>query len=852
MKVSDTGFIVLPLSLRLTKFPGFNKNRKTMKQQIPWKKILPHVCAVVLFALLSLAYFGPVVFGDKSMGQGDVYSWTGQQKENARCVEETGSGTDWTNVSFGGMPTVGSEGYNVYNRIFHKVVMGGLPRTTAGILFFYMVGVYILLCVLGCSPWLAVMGAAAYALSTYNIVIIDAGHANKCWAMACMAPILAGVILSFRGRYLWGCLLILVFAGLHIMYSHQQITYYLLIMLVAMAVAYAVQAFRQKSLGRFWKGGVLAVAMAIVSILPSLGGWLVTYDYSKETMRGGAVLKENPQGENEGTGLDIDYAFQWSYGKMESFTVLVPGLYGGSSHYKLSENAETYQLLRSSGQTAFAENAPLYWGDQPFTSGPVYVGAVICFLFILGLFVVKGPDKWWLLAVTVISFLLSWGRHLPWLNDFLFYHLPLYNRFRTPSMALVIAELSMVVLAALAVKTLLEDKTQREKFRKDFFYAWGITGGLALFFVLFGKGMFDFSSAADAQYPDWLSEALRADRAGLLVNNALHSLVFILLAGLAVGAYMKAKIKDTALTCLLAFLVVVDLWVIDRHYVGPQNFHPRRSVRAVIPTEADKLILADPDPNFRVFNATVNTFNDASTSNFHKSIGGYSPMKLRRYQDIIDFHFSQGINVKVLNMLNTKYFIVPDRNGQAMVQRNVSALGNAWFVDSVRWVGSPDEEIRALYDFDPSRTAVIDREWEERVGSSSAIYPRLDSLSTVRLVEYRPNYLKYEYASTAARPLVFSEVYHKTWKAFVDGTEVPLYRVDYILRALSAPAGDHVVELKCRNRVKAVSGILSNAGSVLSGMVILLIAGLLIRKARKGSLSGEEKASWQCKKGNKV
>ncbi|MDE7357579.1 MAG: hypothetical protein K2M74_03995, partial [Bacteroidales bacterium] len=359
----------------------------------------------------------------------------------------------------------------------------------------------------------------------------------------------------------------------------------------------------------------------------------------------------------------------------ESFTALIPGFYGGSSHYALSENSETYKLLRPSGQAAFAKNAPMYWGDQPFTSGPVYMGAIICFLFILGLFIVKGPDKWWLLAVTILSFMLSWGRHLSWFNDFLFYHLPLYNRFRTPSMALVIAELSMVVLACLAVKTLVQDASQRDKFKKDLWYAWGIAGGLALFFALFGKSMFAFEAASDGSFPDWLVEALRADRASLLAGNAWHAFLFIALAAGSLWLYMRGKLKPVAASVLLAAFTIVDLWMIDRHYVGEQNFYPKRKIRAVIPSDADRLILQDTDPNYRVFNATVNTFNENGTSNFHKSIGGYSPMKMRRYQDIIDFHFSRGINVKVLNMLATRYFIVPDASGQPTVQRNVAALG---------------------------------------------------------------------------------------------------------------------------------------------------------------------------------
>lgn len=794
--------------------------------------------AVLMFFILSFLYFAPVVLGEKDMGQGDVHSWYGAHQEARLCYEQTGERTDWSNVAFSGMPTVGSEGTNLYNKFFPRVMMGGLPVLNAGILFFYMIGVYILLCVLGCTPWLSVIGAIAYAFATYNVVIIDAGHVNKCWAMATMAPILAGVILCFKGKYLWGALLTLVFTGMHVMYSHQQITYYLLIMLVVLAIAYGIDAYRQKQMKTFWKGGVLALGMAVVSLLPSLGGWLVTYDYSKDTMRGGAVLRQNPQGENEGTGLDRDYAFQWSYGKMESFTLLIPQFYGGSSHYAMPDDSETNLLLRQSGQQASV--LPMYWGDQPFTSGPVYVGAIICLLFILGLFVVKGPVKWWLLVVTVISLVLSWGRHLAWLNDFLFDYLPLYNRFRTPSMALIIAELSMIILAVLALKVLFSESRGSLRCKKDLFYAVGITGGICLIFALFGRSMFGFSAVGDVQYPQLLQDSLRADRASLLVSSAWRSLVFVLLAGILLWLHMKKSVKDMVAVGLLAGLVFADMWTIDRKYVGEQNFYPKRAARAVIPNEADMMILNDPelkvhpDPDYRVFNATVNTFNDASTSNFHKSIGGYSPMKLRRYQDVIDYHFDfqKGVNFRVLNMLNTRYFIVPDRQGNPVVQRNVSALGHAWFVDSVRWVDSPDEEILALYDFDPAETAVIDTVWRKQVGSSAAVYPA-DTVSWVRLTDYQPNHLKYEYFSSVGRPLVFSEVYHKTWRAYVDGKEVPLYQVNYILRGLTAPSGKHVVELRCRNEIKAVSGWMTNLGSLVNGLLILVLIALLVRNSWK-------------------
>lgn len=798
------------------------------------KKNLVHVWAILIFMILSVAYFAPVVFQGKSMGQGDVHSWRGTQQENQECYEKTGEYSHWSNMLFGGMPNVGSDGYNVYNKVFPRIVTGGLPMLNAGALFFYMLGVYILLCVMGCTSWLSVMGAIAYAFATYNIVILDAGHVNKAWAMACMAPVIAGVILCFRGKYLWGGIVTLIFTGMHIMFSHQQITYYLLIMLLAMAIAYGIQAARRKEMKSFLKGGFLAVGFAVISMLPSLGGWLVTYDYSKDTMRGGSVLKQNPQGDAEGSGLEIDYAFQWSQGKMETLTMLVPQLYGGSSHYGLSESSETYRLLQPSGQTAFAENAPMYWGDQPFTSGPVYIGAIICMLFVLGIWIVKGPDKWWLLAVTFFSIILSLGRHLPGINNFLFEYLPLYNRFRAPSMALVIAELSMVILAVLAVKTVLEDK-DRNRYWKPLIYSTSIMGGICLVLALFGKGLFSFESVGDARFPEMLQDAFRADRASLLVQSAWTSLLFILLAFGVLAAYMKRSLRPGYLMGSLVVLVLVDLWGTDRKYVGEGNFYPARTVKAVIPSAADNAILTDKDPNYRVLNLTVSTFNDATTSNFHKSIGGYSPMKLRRYQDIIDYHFANGLNMNVLNMLNTKYFIVPGQNGQPVAQYNAGALGHAWFVDSVRWVNSPDEEIMALYDFNPANTMVVDVEWKDQADLSKEVYPVQDSVNHIRLVDYLPNRLTYQYSSDMSRPVVFADVYYKTWKAYLDGQEIPLYRVNYILRGATLPQGSHTVVLECINPIRKASGWMTTCGSVLNVVLILGLAWGVYRQNRKSS-----------------
>jgi hypothetical protein len=607
-----------------------------------------------------------------------------------------------------------------------------------------------------------------------------------------------------------------------------------------MVIAYLAVAIKQKTFKKFLLSSVLLIGLAGMSVLPNIGSWLPTYDYSKSTMRGGAVLKDGPDGQKEQeTGLAIDYAFAWSSGGMENFTLLVPGLYGGSSNYTVSKDAETYKATRQ-------RVMPLYWGDMPFTSGPFYAGAIICMLFILGLFVVKGPEKWWLLIATVLSIMLGMGKNLMWFNEFMFNHLPLYNKFRVPSMALVIAGVTMPIMAALAVKEVLKAFNDikaialRQKYIKDLYYAAGITGGICLLFVMFGSSIFSFVAPEDARYPEWLQKALITDRISLLKSDSFRSLVFILLGAGALWLYLKGKIKSLAVGLILAALVLVDLWGVDKRFLNDSHFVSAKQARMPVPTDLDRLIMQDT-ARYRVFNATVSTFNDASTSNFHNSIGGYSATKLRRYQDIIDFHFAsrtRGLNVKVLNMLNAKYFIAPDGGGNPQVQKNVAALGNVWFVDTLMLVASPDEEIRALYDIDPASTAVVDESlWKDVVNDFPLVVPHNDS-ATIRLVKYNLCHLTYESSSDIERIAVFSEVFYKTWRAYIDGVEVPIFQTNYILRGLKVPAGKHTIEFKCRYELAEKASAFSLYASIFVGLVLCgLIIGLLMFNRRKKMLS---------------
>lgn len=806
----------------------------------------PHFIAIVLFLIFTCIYFAPVIFEGKDLPQGDVSQSLGWGKDGNDYVQETGNNVYWSNRMFGGMP----HNYTIRNTIsiiyahIAPILFLGLSPLHAGLLFLYLIGFYIFLVSMGCKPWLAILGSIAYAFASYNLIIIEAGHVNKGLVMASIAPIIGGVILTYRGKYLWGALITLIFVGLNVLWNHQQISYYLILILACLALVYFIYAIKEHTIKNFIIASVILVLVAGIAAIPSAGRLLPSMDYAKETMRGGAVLKNNAEGEKENSGLEKDYAYQWSYGKGETMTLLIPNMYGASSHYNIGNDSQCYKALRGTGQgKQFCRYAPTYWGPQPFTSGPVYAGAIVCFLFILGLFVVKGPEKWWLLAATIISIILSWGGNFATVNNFLFDHLPLYNKFRTPSMALIIAGFTMAATAALAIKEICqmykEQKSnakagknvpdESKKVMRYVYISAAITGGLCLIFALFGGSLFSFSSPADANYPDWLVSALKADRQSMLTTDAWRSFVFIALAFALIWAYIKYAFKANYLVIALGTLILIDLWTVDKRFLNDDSFVKKEKALEIKATPADELILQDTDPDYRVLNLTTNTFNESTTSYFHKSIGGYSPAKLRRYQDIIEYHFAKGLNMNVLNMLNTRYFIVPGQDQSPMVQRNPNALGNAWFVDSVKWVNGPDEEIVAITNFNPANTAFIDNCWKENLKGLSDVTTSSDSGVSIRLTNYaNPGNLIYESDNPNTQLAVFSEVYYKTWHAYIDGQEAPLVRVNYILRGLEVPAGHHNIEFKCIDDVFIQAQKISKAGNITVGiLLVLLIAGLI-------------------------
>ena len=782
-----------------------------------WQQSWPHVVAIIAFVVMCVIYFAPEFFDNKQLPQGDVQSGIGMGHDARLYHEKTGDYADWSNAMFGGMPhnyVYTHPTKNIFVKL-ENIVFIGLPKHTAAPLFLYLLGFYIFMLCVGCSPWMSIIGAIAFALASYNIIIIDAGHINKCYVIATMPAVLGGIMLCYRKRYVAGVIVTLLSLGLNVLWSHQQISYYLLLMIVPLTIVYFIAAIKEKTVKDFFVSSAILLLVAALAIMPAADKLIPTMDYSKETMRGGAVLHGAADSEAGKSGLNRDYAFQWSYGKMETMTLLIPNFYGGSSNYPLGDKSETYSTIKkyagSSQAKQFAKSVPTYWGDQPFTSGPVYAGAIICFLFILGLMVVPQKERWWLLVAAVIGVVLSWGRNFPIVNNWLFDHLPLYNKFRTPSMALVMTTTSMAIMGMLALKEVVE----RTVNIKQIGIAGGITAGLCLIYAIFPSLAGSFRGSVDAQMPDWLVNAIIADRQHMLTADAWRSIVFILLAAVGIVAYLKVeKMKSAALIAIIGVLTLIDLWAVDKHFLNDDHFIPKKQ-QIWTPTEADKQIMADTDPDYRVLNLASNTFNESKTSYYHKSIGGYSPAKLRRYQDIIDYYFSGRLNMNVLNMLNTRYVIT-----QQGVQMNPTAFGNAWFVKNVSWVNTPNEEIEAIGDADLRAEAFMDTCWRSKVKGEIA----MTQPASIELTNYaNPGNLFYESQSAENGIAIFSEVYYKTWRAFIDGEEVPVLRANYILRAIEIPAGQHQIEFRCKDELLQKTQIVSIAASALIVLVIALL-----------------------------
>ncbi len=804
-------------------------------KNISFRKALPYLSAIAIFVVITMMYFSPLLEG-KKLKQSDITQWKGMSKEISDFRDKTGDEALWTNSMFGGMPAyqISVEYKGNVLRYADQLMQLYLPQP-AGMVFLYMIGFFILLLVLKVDKWLAIAGAVAFAFSSYLFIIFEAGHNSKAHAIGYMAPVLAGIILTYRGRYLAGGVLAAIALSLELLTNHMQITYYLMLISGILVITEFVSSIREKKLPGFAKAtGVLLIG-AIFAVATNITNLWATYEYGKDTIRGKTELTTEKS--NRTSGLDKDYATGWSYGVMETFTVLIPNFNGGSSQGALTESSNVYKALKENNiDNSQAQNVikalPLYWGTQPGVAGPVYAGAIIIFLFIFALFIVDNKYKWWLLSATILSVLLAWGKNFMPFTDFFLNYVPGYNKFRAVSMTLVMAELCIPLLAILGLQKAFSGETDKKKLIKYFYYSIGITGGISLFFAIAGSSLFNFVSPADEQYksyfPDWLISALRLDRAALLSSDSFRSLAFILLAGAAVWAMINQKIKKPVFYSALILLILVDMWTVNRRYLNSESF-VRKSIDAVPfqPTVADQIIMKDNDPDFRVYNQAVgNPFADASTSYFHKSLGGYHGAKLRRYQELIDHHLSKG-NMSVFNMLNTKYFIAPDqKGGQPQVQINMQALGNAWFVNNAHMVNNADEEINALTDFVPTETAVYDKRFEDQV--KGHIISK-DSLATITLTEYKPNHLTYTYETGKEQLAVFSEIYYaKGWNAYIDGKVSPYFRANYVLRAMIVPAGKHTIEFRFEPKVYFTGEKIAFASSMLLVLLAIGSVGFMV------------------------
>ncbi len=813
-----------------------------------FKKFLPHIVAIAIFASLSIVYVYPVLEG-KRLFQPDILNHSGMAKEIVDFRQKTGEEALWTNSMFGGMPAyqISVKFRNNISQFFHKLMTLGLPRP-ADMIFLYFAGFYVLMLVLGISPWLAIAGSLAFAFSSYHFIILEAGHNSKAVAIAYMAPVLAGIIMAFRGKIAQGGLLTAIFLSLQINANHFQVTYYLLIVVLLMGVAFLINAIRQKQIAPFGKAtGVLALA-ALIALALNFANLYTTWEYSKYTIRGGSELTHNKDIQTS-TGLDKDYATRWSYGIGETFSFLVPNAKGGATGSLAGNERAMDAVDRQNREWVGSQNH--YWGEQPFTSGPVYVGAVIFFLFILAAFILRGPLKWALLAATILSVLLAWGRNFMPLTDFFLDYVPGYNKFRAVSMTLIIAELAIPIMALLALKEILANpKIIKEKLN-FFLIALGLTGGLALAFYIAPKLFFVFSSGQEleslAQFkidkPDMVATAnllwneLETARIAVFRADALRSFLFILLTASLLWIYNMGKLKQGMFIGILTAIILFDMWPVDRRYLNDSNFVPRRQVEKPFqPTAADQIILKDVDPHYRVLNLATNTFNETSTSYFHKSIGGYHGAKLQRYQDLIDLHISKG-NTKVLNMLNTKYIIQPDKNRQPEAQINMEAMGNAWFVARVTVVENADEEIEALDIADLESVAIVDKKFNEYL-DGKVFEP--DHEAKITLTSYAPNKLIYKSQTNTQQVAVFSEIYYdKGWNAYIDGKLTPHFRADYVLRAMVVPPGVHEIEFRFNPGSVRIGERVSLAGSII---LVLLILGFFASQIKSCPL-------WQTKKG---
>ena len=786
------------------------------------KKYLPDVLVVIIFAVISFAYFFPADLDGRILYRHDSSAGRGAGQETAEYHERTGKVSRWSNATFSGMPTYQTapsyQSVSVLNQAV-KAYHLWLPENVWYV-FAYLLGFYILLRAFDFRQSLAALGSIVWAFSSYFFIIIAAGHIWKVMALAYLPPMIAGIVLAYRGKYLWGFIVTAIFSAFEVDANHVQMTYYYLFIILFMIIAYLVDAIRKKRMAQFVKATAVCAAGALIGILMNISNLYHTWQYAQESMRGKSELVKKDAANQTSSGLDRDYITQWSYGVDETWTLLVPNAKGGAS-VPLAANTEAMKKADPNFMQIYQQLGQ-YWGDQPGTSGPVYVGAFVLMLFILGLFIVKGPIKWALLAATILSILLSWGHNfMPFTNFFLDY-IPMYSKFRTVASILVIAEFTIPLLAMMALKKIVDEPDLLTKKAKFVYISFGLTGGIALLFALMPTLFFsDFISSQEleafksipAEYLSPLESNLRSIRESIFTADCWRSFWIIVIGTLLLFLYKFKKLKAEYMVGAIAILCLIDMWQVNKRYLNDEMF-VEKSVReqAQPMTQTDRQILQDKSLDYRVLNLASNTFNENETSYYHKSIGGYHAAKLRRYQELIDAYISPEMQkmmpaiakaggdmtkvngdslFPVLNMLNAKYFIVPLQANQTVAIENPYVYGNAWFVDKVTYVKNANEELDALGKLNLRHEAVADARFQSQLGESK----NQDSTSIVKLTAYEPNQLTYDVRSATGGIVVFSEIFYPEWTATVDGKAVEIGRVDYVLRALNVDKGHHKVVL---------------------------------------------------------
>ena len=826
------------------------------------KKWLPDVLAVLLFAVLAFAYFFPADIEGRILYRHDASAGRGAGQEGVEYRAKTGERTRWTNALFSGMPTYQMSPSYGSTEVLSKAADAyhlWLPENVWYV-FAYLLGFYILLRAFDFRQHLAALGSILWAFSTYFLIIIAAGHIWKVWALAYLPPMIAGIVLAYKGKYLWGLLLTAVFTAFEINANHVQMTYYYLFIIFFLVVAWLVDAIRKHELERFAKATAVCAVGAVIGVCINLSNLYHTWQYSQESMRGKSELVKKNSENQTNSGLERDYITQWSYGIGETWTLLIPNTKGGAS-MPLSMN-ETAMAKADPNYASIYQQIGQYWGEQPGTSGPVYVGAFVMMLFILGLFIVKGPVKWALLAATVLSIMLSWGKNFMGLTDFFIDYMPMYAKFRTVASILVIAEFTIPLLAMLALKEVFNQGIKSEKIKKPLIASFALTGGIALLMGLFPTMFFDsFISTSElsalrslpAEHVGPLTANLTEMRQAMFTSDCMRSFYVILMGTAILLFWYFGKLKQKYAVGAILILCLVDLWIVNKRYLNDGMFVPKSEREAPQQkTQTDELILRDQSLDYRVLNLASNTFNENETSYYHKSIGGYHAAKLRRYQELVERHINPEMQrlfkavseaagdmtqvngdsiFPVLNMLNAKYFILPLEGGQTVPIQNPYVYGNAWFVDQLSYVDNANQEIDALGQIDLRHQAVADKKFQAQLGDAV----EQDTASVVTITAYEPNRLTYDVNSGKGGVLVFSEIFYPGWTATVDGEPVELGRVDYVLRAMNVKPGRHEVVLSFFPKTVNTTETIAYVSYVILILVVLGAVFMEYRRRQKKS-----------------